>query len=156
MWHYRKSFLIELLNRSGVRYRLLPLLKRKEYLRYTDRVCYTLIDTMCTVPDGRIKGAGKVGKTNYELYLLIDDTFMVNVQKCITQWLRDRDSILARFPELVCYPTLMGVLTDRKVYSVEDLKLLDISAIGKRDLSTAGFCVLKKLQDRAKKFSGSK
>lgn len=150
MWHYRKSFLIELLNRSGVKYRLLPLLKRKEYLRHTDKVCYTLIDTMS------IKGIGKVGRLDYELRLLRDDTFMANIQKCITQWLRDRDSILARFPELVCYPTLMGVLTDRKIYSVEDLKLLDISAIDKGDLSIAGFCVLKKLQDKAKRFSGSK
>ena len=45
---------------------------------------------------------------------------------------------------------MRGVLTDRKVYSVEDLKLLDVSTIDKRDLSTAGFCVLKKLQDKAK------
>lgn len=145
MWHYRKSFLIELLNRSCVRYRLLPLLKRKEYLRYTDRVCYTLIDNMCTVPDVRITGTRKIGKSNYELYLLRDDTFMVNVQTCISEWVRNRESILARFPELVCYPTLMGVLTDRKIYSVEDLKLLDVSAIDKGDLSTAGFCVLKEL-----------
>lgn len=150
MWHYRKSFLIDLLNRSGVKYRLLPLLKRKEYLRHTDKVCYTLIDIMS------IKGIGKVGRLDYELRLLRDNTFMANIQKCITQWLRDRDSILARFPELVCYPTLMGVLTDRKVYSVEDLKLLDISAIDKGDLSIAGFCVLKELQDKAKRFSGSK
>lgn len=156
MWHYRKSFLIELLNRSGVKYRLLPLLKRKEYLRHTDKVCYTLIDTMSSVYDVRIKGTGKVGRLDYELRLLRDDTFMANIQKCITQWLRDRNSILARFPELVCYPTLMRVLTDREVYSVEDLKILDISAIGKGDLSTAGFCVLKKLQDKAKRFSGSK
>lgn len=150
MWHYRKSFLIELLNRSGVRYRLLPLLKRKEYLRYTDRVCYTLIDNMCTVPDVRITGTRKIGKSNYELYLLRDDTFMVNVQTCISEWVRNRESILARFPELVCYPTMRGVLTDRKIYSVEDLKLLDVSTIDKRELSTAGFCVLKKLQDKAK------
>ena len=95
MWHYRKSFLIELLNRSGVRYRLLPLLKRKEYLRYTVRVCYTLIDNMCTVPDARTKGTGKVGKSNYELYLLRDDTFMANVQMCISEWVRNRESISA-------------------------------------------------------------
>lgn len=151
MWHYRKSFLIELLNRSGVRYRLLPLLKRKEYLRYTDRVCYTLIDNMCSVPDIRTTGSRKISKADYELYLLRNDTFTVNVQTCISEWLRDRDSILARFPELVCYPTMRGVL--RKIYSVEsveDLKLLDVSTIDKRELSTAGFCVLKKLQDKAK------